>query len=209
MHPLRFGILSFPTVPYAELARRSCEVEALGFDSIWLADDLNIPGYADFEIWTLLAALAGQTTRIRLGSLVTSTAFRHPAFLAAQAITVDHISQGRVDVAIGAGGPPNNYATLGLDHWEAAERRARLEEQVIMLDQLLRGAPITYAGRYYRTASEALPQPRQQPRPRSSSPRTASAACAWPHSMPTAGTPWVASPIPRRAMARRSSSLRP
>ncbi len=165
MDSLRFGILSFPTVPYDELARRCCEVEALGFDSIWLADDLNIPGYADFEIWTLLAALAGQTTRIRLGSLVTSTAFRHPAFLAAQAITVDHISQGRVDVAIGAGGPPNNYATLGLDPWEAAERCARLEEQVIMLDKLLRGVPVTYAGRYYRTASEALPQPFQQPRP--------------------------------------------
>ena len=66
------------------------------------------------KIWTLLGALARETTRLRLGSLVTSIAFRHPAFLAAQAITVDQISHGRVDVAVGAGGPPNNYATLVL-----------------------------------------------------------------------------------------------
>jgi alkanesulfonate monooxygenase SsuD/methylene tetrahydromethanopterin reductase-like flavin-dependent oxidoreductase (luciferase family) len=165
MGTLSFGILSFPEVPYDELARRCREVEALGFDSVWLADDLNIPGYADFEVWTLLGALARETTRIRLGTLVTAVTFRHPAFLAAQAITVDHISQGRVEVGIGAGGPPNNYATLGLESWGAAERRERMEEQVAILDHLLRGAPITYEGRHYRTTTEAMPKPIQQPRP--------------------------------------------
>ena len=165
MGTLSFGILSFPEVPYDELARRCREVEALGFDSVWLADDLNIPGYADFEVWTLLGALARETARIRIGTLVAAVTFRHPAFLAAQAITVDHISQGRVEVGIGAGGPPNNYATLGLDSWAAAERRERLEDQVVILDQQLRGAPFTYEGRYYRTVTEAMPKPVQQPRP--------------------------------------------
>jgi alkanesulfonate monooxygenase SsuD/methylene tetrahydromethanopterin reductase-like flavin-dependent oxidoreductase (luciferase family) len=165
MGTLSFGILSFPEVPYDELARRCREVEALGFDSMWLADDLNMPGYADFEVWTLLGALARETTRIRLGTLVTAVTFRHPAFLAAQAITVDHISQGRVEVGIGAGGPPNNYATLGLASWGAAERRERMEEQVIILAQLLRGEPIAYEGQHYRTATDAMPKPIQQPRP--------------------------------------------
>lgn len=165
LRTLRFGVLSFPTLPFTELARRSREVEALGFDSLWLADDLNIPGYADLEIWTLLGALARDTARLRLGTLVTSVAFRHPAFLAAQAVTVDQISGGRVDVGIGAGGPPNNYATLGYDDWGPAERFARLEEQVIILDQMLRGAPISHTGQFYRTANATLPLPVQQPRP--------------------------------------------
>lgn len=162
---MHFGILSFPTAPYDELARRWREVEALGFDRAWLADDLNLPGYSDFELGTLLGALARETTRIRLGTLVAAVTFRHPAFLAAQAITLDHLSQGRAEIGIGAGGPPNNYGTLGLDPWPAAERRERMEEQVAILDRLLRGEPLTYEGRYYRTATEAMPQPVQRPRP--------------------------------------------
>jgi len=97
--------------------------------------------------------------------LPNAVTFRHPAFLAAQAITLDHISQGRVDLGLGSGGPPNNYATLGLDPWGAKERRERLEEQVVILDQLLRGARFSYEGQYYRTATEAMPRPVQQPRP--------------------------------------------
>ncbi len=83
MAPLTFGILSFPIAPYAELVRIWRNVEALGFDSAWMADDLNLPGYADFEPWTLLGALARETTRLRIGTLVTTITFRHPALLAA------------------------------------------------------------------------------------------------------------------------------
>jgi len=165
MGTVRFGILSFPIRPYDQLAQRWRDVEALGLDSAWLADDLNLPGYADFEVWTLLGGLARETTRIRLGTLVTAISFRHPAFLAAQAITVDHISQGRVEVGIGSGGPPNNYAALGLAPWKATERRERLEEQIAMLDPLLGGMPTTYEGHYYHSVSEEMPVPIQQPRP--------------------------------------------
>ncbi|HHY58737.1 MAG TPA: LLM class flavin-dependent oxidoreductase [Chloroflexi bacterium] len=165
MGKVRFGILSFPTTPYEELAQLWRYIEALGFASAWVADDLNIPGYSDFEVWTLLGALARETTRLRIGTLVTATTFRHPAFLAAQVITVDHLSNGRTTLAIGAGGPPNNYASLGIAPWSASERRDRLEEQVVILDQLLRGSPLTYDGQYYRTATAEMPQPIQQPRP--------------------------------------------
>ena len=117
MGHLTFGILSFPTAPYDDLAQCWRDVEALGFDGAWLADDLNLPGYSDFEIWTLLGALARDTGRLRLGTLVTSVTFRHPAFLAAQVITVDHLSRGRAEVALGAGADDmredgNNYEVL-------------------------------------------------------------------------------------------------
>ena len=165
MGQLRFGILSFPTAPYDTLARIWRDAEALGFDSAWIVDDLNLPGYADFEPWSLLGAFARETTRLRIGTLVTAITFRHPAFLAGQAITLDHLSHGRVEVGLGSGGPPNNYDTLGLDHWPPKERLDRLEEQALILDRLLRGEPLTYAGRYYRTVTAEMPAPVQRPRP--------------------------------------------
>jgi alkanesulfonate monooxygenase SsuD/methylene tetrahydromethanopterin reductase-like flavin-dependent oxidoreductase (luciferase family) len=165
MGALTFGILSFPAAPYEDLARRWREVEALGFDSAWLADDLNSPGVTDFEAWTLLGELARETTRLRISTLVTTITFRHPAFLAAQVITLDHISHGRVELGLGAGESSNNYASIGLDDWSAAERRERLNEQVIILDRLLRGEPVSFEGRYYRTVTTEMPSPVQQPRP--------------------------------------------
>ncbi len=123
MGQLRFGMLSFPTVPYDALARFWRDAEALGFDSAWLADELNLPGIADFEPWTLLGALAHATTRLRIGTLISSITYRHPAFLAAQVITVDHISHGRVELGLGAGESGNNYGSLGL---QVAQRMVHL-----------------------------------------------------------------------------------
>jgi alkanesulfonate monooxygenase SsuD/methylene tetrahydromethanopterin reductase-like flavin-dependent oxidoreductase (luciferase family) len=162
---VRFGILSFAAAPYAELVRHWRTAEALGFDSAWLADDLLQPGSADFEAWTLLAALARETRRLRLGTLVSSVVHRHPALLAAQAITLDYVSGGRAVVGIGAGGPPNNYALLGLEPWSARERLDRCAEQLAVLDPLLRGEPVAFAGQYYRVAAAEVPVPVQRPRP--------------------------------------------
>ena len=104
MARLRFGFLSFATEPYADLARRFRAVEELGFDCAW-ADDGVRTEYADFEPWTLLAALARETTRLRLRTLVASVVHRHPTFLAGQAVTLDHLSGGRAELGLGAGGP--------------------------------------------------------------------------------------------------------
>ena len=165
MGQLNFGIISFPVAPYDELARRWREAEALGFNSARIADDLNRPGVFDFEAWTLLGALACETKRMRIGTLITTITLRHPAFLAAQVIAVDHVSHGRAELGLGAGESTNNYRSLGLDDWSAAERRDRLEEQVLILDRLLRGEPVSYDGRYYRTTTAEMPAPAQQPRP--------------------------------------------
>jgi alkanesulfonate monooxygenase SsuD/methylene tetrahydromethanopterin reductase-like flavin-dependent oxidoreductase (luciferase family) len=161
----RFGILSFAKGPLEEIVRHWRAAEALGFDSAWVDDDILTPGYADFEPWTLLGTLARETNRLRIGTLVTVITYRHPAVLASQVLTIDHASRGRVDFGIGAGGPPNAYGAVGLDPWSARERTERLEEQVAMLDRLLRGEPIVHEGQHYRAAVEALPAPLQQPRP--------------------------------------------
>ena len=165
MQETRFGILSFAAAPYADLIRHWRTAEDLGFAVGWVADDLLQPGFADFEAWTLLGALARETRRLRLGSLVSSVVHRHPALLAAQAITLDHLSDGRAEVGIGAGGPPNNYPLLGLEPWSAKERLDRLAEQLAVLDQLLRGTPVEFAGRHYRSVASEVPAPVQRPRP--------------------------------------------
>src|ERR1700737_4374918 len=99
----RFGILTFPSGPFADIARTWQHAEELGFDNAWLVDTLAMPGVSDYDAWSLLGALSTQTSRLRIGTLVTQITFRHPAVLAFQALAVDRISGGRVDLGIGAG----------------------------------------------------------------------------------------------------------
>lgn len=162
---MRFGVMSFCRAPYDDLSARILSAEALGFDSAWVDDDLNLPRYADFEPWSLLAALARDTTRIRLGTLVTVVTFRHPSFLASQIVTADHVSYGRVTVGIGSGGPPNTYRAYGYEEWSPRERMERLEEQVRILDSLLRGDTVGSDGPHYPVAGAQVSRPLQQPRP--------------------------------------------
>jgi alkanesulfonate monooxygenase SsuD/methylene tetrahydromethanopterin reductase-like flavin-dependent oxidoreductase (luciferase family) len=162
---MRFGIFTFSRAPYAEIASTFRLAEELGFASAWVNDDLMVPDYADFEPWTLLAALARDTARIRLGTMVTAITFRHPSLLAAQMITLDHISEGRVTLGLGSGGPPHPYGALGHADWSPRERAERLEEQAAVLDALLRGEPVSREGRHYPIQDAALPVPVQRPRP--------------------------------------------
>ncbi len=161
---MRFGVLNFSVGPYDRVAGRWRTFEALGFDSAWIADDLNAPGYADFESWALLAALARETRHMRIGTLISSIRFRHPAFLAAQVVTVDHISGGRAAVGIGAGEPEQNKK-VGNAAWSARETLERLDEQAGILASLLRGHPISHDGPHYPTAITAMPQPLSRPGP--------------------------------------------
>lgn len=110
----RFGILTFPSGPFAALAEEWRRTEALGFDSAYVVDTLAKPGLVDYEAWTVLAALARETTRMRVGTLVTILPFRHPALLAAQAIAVDRISGGRLELGIGTGDDPGDWSAGAL-----------------------------------------------------------------------------------------------
>lgn len=161
----RFDILTFPGGPFAAIATEWRQAEALGFDGAFVVDTLAKPGLVDYEAWVTLSALARETTRIRIGTLVTILPLRHPAVLAAQASSVDRISEGRLDVGIGAGDDPGDLAAVGLGPWPAGERLERLAEQIAMLDRSLRGGRTTHEGRFYRSEELRLPEPVQRPRP--------------------------------------------
>lgn len=168
-HQLRFGFLTVQNAPWPAMIERWRYLEDLGFDSAWLADHFvnpNEPAQPWFEGWTLLAALAAQTSRIRVGTLTTNASLRHPVMLARQALTVDHISGGRLEIGIGAGGAPFDHTMLGGEVWAPPERVRRFREAVALVDRLLRSPMASFDGQYYQ-AREAImhPAPLQRPRP--------------------------------------------
>ena len=162
---MRFGIFGFGRTPYRVLADRTMRAEEMGFASAWVDDDLLTPRYAQFEPWTLLGALARETSTIRLGTMVTVITFRHPSLLAAQVVTLDHLSNGRAEIGLGTGGPPNPYPAFSHTAWSPRERAERLEEYVEVLGPLLRVEAVTHAGRYYPVQDAEAPPTIQRPRP--------------------------------------------
>src|SRR5262245_10859529 len=167
---VRFGVLFLPNVPWPALRERVTRAEELGIELAGLADhfvDWTKPPNPWFESWTALTGLAGATRSIRLASWVTQIALRNPAMLARQALTLDHVSNGRLEVGIGTGlvGDPS-YPMIGVPDWEAKERVARLREYVEIVDRLLRDEVTSFEGSFYRVeAAQMNPRPVQSPRP--------------------------------------------
>jgi alkanesulfonate monooxygenase SsuD/methylene tetrahydromethanopterin reductase-like flavin-dependent oxidoreductase (luciferase family) len=145
-------------------------IESLGFDSLWMADHFVNPFAPDtawMESWTLLTALVGCTRRVAIGSLVTNIIYRHPAVIARSALSLDHISDGRLILGLGAGSADDpSHAMTGVSPWSPAERVDRLEEILIIVDSMLRQEETSYRGRYYQVEGAIMnPRPIQQPRP--------------------------------------------
>jgi alkanesulfonate monooxygenase SsuD/methylene tetrahydromethanopterin reductase-like flavin-dependent oxidoreductase (luciferase family) len=167
--PLRFGICTDQNMLWPETVERWRYLEALGFDSLWLCDHLIQPSRPTgpyFEGSTLLAALAHATERARIGVLVWSNTFRHPAVFAREMITIDHISGGRLEVGIGAGWYVPEHDAFGLPFADAPERVSQFAEAVQVIDSLLRNELTTFHGAYYQLdAAPSRPLPLQQPRP--------------------------------------------
>jgi len=165
--PTRFGLfIGQVGMFWPDLVERFALADELGFDHAWLVDHLmpTDPPHdrAVFEAWTSLAAIAALTHRVRIGVLVTSNTFRHPSVLAKQAVTVDHISNGRLILGIGSGWYPDEHRRFGIGFPSGAERVERLEEAVEVITQLMSGSRVTHAGRHYRTDDAmALPRPVQ------------------------------------------------
>jgi alkanesulfonate monooxygenase SsuD/methylene tetrahydromethanopterin reductase-like flavin-dependent oxidoreductase (luciferase family) len=166
---LCFGIFIPQILPIPQMIEQCQFVEALGYDSVWIGDQFYNPLRLNdpmWEAWTFLAALATQTARIRLGTLVTNFIYRNPALVASQALTVDHISNGRLELGLGAGFSPKDHPMTGSEAWEPRERVGRFREAVQIVDLMLRNEVTTFDGQYYRVKDAILsPRPIQKPRP--------------------------------------------
>jgi alkanesulfonate monooxygenase SsuD/methylene tetrahydromethanopterin reductase-like flavin-dependent oxidoreductase (luciferase family) len=138
---LKLGALTLPNVPWDELVGWWRRLDGLGFDAIYVADHLGNPYRTQqpwHEGWTCLAALAGATTRARIGPLVSPMTFRNPGVLARAAATVDHASGGRFELGVGAGGSAFDHGFAGVEEWPPAERMERFGTFVERLHGLLR-----------------------------------------------------------------------
>lgn len=168
---VRFGIdVAQQRQPFDEIVSRVRFGEELGFDGAWGFDHL-VPMYGEgpgecFEGMTTLAALATATTRIRLGLLVTGVTYRHPSMLALEAVTVDHASHGRLELALGAAWHGREHEQFGIDFPALGERFDRLEDALEIITRLMTGDVVSYKGHHFNLdAARARPIPVQQPHP--------------------------------------------
>jgi F420-dependent oxidoreductase-like protein len=159
---------------YACLLRLAQVAEELGFFGFSCSDHYGTttgaqrpPGPVD--AWITLAGLARETTRLRLGTLVTPCTFRHPAALAVTVAEVDAMSGGRVELGLGTGHSAMEHTQFGIPFPDLSERYERLEEQLTIITGMWAapaGERFSHAGRHYQlTDNPALPKPVQQPRP--------------------------------------------
>jgi len=214
-----FGIMTPPmNVGYDDLVRVWREADGIpAIEHAWLFDHLMpIGGDLDgpiFEGWTLLAALAAQTSRIRLGLMVTSNRFRPPAVLAKIATTVDMVSGGRLDFGIGAGSRPSvpiarrEYMAHGLPYHDSAHAVGSLAEACTIVRRLwTEDAPFDFDGAYHHLEGAfGNPKPVQRPAHRSSSAGGRPRRCGSSPNTPTSGTSRAAT-SPTRPNAARCST---
>jgi alkanesulfonate monooxygenase SsuD/methylene tetrahydromethanopterin reductase-like flavin-dependent oxidoreductase (luciferase family) len=165
---LRFCAYQYQHLPLDVLDDRWREAERLGFDVLWNCDTVVEPDrvrHTMFDGPATLTLMAERTTSIRVGTLVTSLYFRQPVTFTKAAMTLDHLSSGRVELALGVGDPSAGAKAAGVD-WTAGERVARFREFVELVDLLLRQEVTSYEGQFYRCeAAETVPLPVQRPRP--------------------------------------------
>ena len=172
MARLRWGIKTAPQhTTYEAMLAVWQEADAMPvFEHAWLFDHFA-PIHSDvsgpcFEGWTLLAAYAAQTSRIRVGLMVTGNTYRHPAVLAHTAATVDVISNGRLDFGIGAGWNEYEHASMGIPLYTPGERIRRLGEACELTRRLWMQHLTDFDGRYYQLKeARCEPKPVQKPYP--------------------------------------------
>jgi F420-dependent oxidoreductase-like protein len=146
------------------------EAEQAGFDAIWLYDHFHTVPIAQlettFECWTSMAALARETSAIKLGQMVTCNSYRPPSLLAKMASGVDVMSGGRLILGIGAGWYENEYTAYGFDYPETPERLRMLRESLQVIKAMWTQDRAEFEGKYYRLRGAINePKPLQKPHP--------------------------------------------
>lgn len=168
---MRFGLdIAQQRMPWDELVSRVQFAEELGFDGAWGFDHFK-PMYGEgpgetFEGMTTLAALAGVTSTIRLGLLVTGVTYRNPSVFAAEAVTIDHASNGRLELSLGAAWFDEEHHELGIPFPATPARFDLLEDTLEIVQRLFTGEVVSYEGKVVSLKdARVLPTPVQQPRP--------------------------------------------
>jgi F420-dependent oxidoreductase-like protein len=170
--PLRFGVKTAPQhTTWDDILRVFREADAIPvFEHGWVFDHFTPlggnPEGPCLEGWTLLAALAARTERLRVGVMVTGNTYRHPAVLANMGATVDQIAHGRLDFGIGAGWNELEHAMYGIPLYAPAERIHRLDEACEVIRLLWTEPRANFEGRYYQLHdARCEPKPIQRPHP--------------------------------------------
>lgn len=166
---MQIGVVILPDLRWPQALERWQEAEQRGFATAWTYDHLSWRSMRD-DPWLgavpLLAAVAATTSTLRLGTLVATPNFRHPMLFAKDMMTLDEISNGRVDLGLGAGsGSGYDAKALGLPPLSPGDRAARFEEFVDALDVMLREPATSYSGEFFTAVeSRTYPGCTQQPR---------------------------------------------
>lgn len=170
-HPIRFGIQTPQQHgSWQDIVTLWREIDTLGFDSAWVFDHF-LPIFSDptgpcLEGWTALSALAMVTQKVRIGVMVTGNTYRHPAVLAKMATTLDIVSNGRLNLGVGAGWFALEHQTFGIPFPPLAERLQRLDEALTVIKRLWSEERVTFTGKHYQLHEALLnPRPIQRPHP--------------------------------------------
>ena len=170
-HPIRFGIqTSQQNVEWSSMLDLWKKAEAWGYDSLWNFDHFY-PIFVDpngpcLEGWTTLAALGQATSRVRIGHLVNGNTYRNPCVLAKMAATLDHVTNGRLNLGIGAGWFELEHDAFGLDFKTVRGRLDALDEACRILKGMFTGEPFSLKGKHYTVDNaRGLPVPVQKPHP--------------------------------------------
>ena len=172
---MRFSLWTSTGRPWDQILEAGRQAADDGWDGLWVPDHFMPPetGYGGdvigdperfpvHEAWTTLAALAATVPRVTLGVLVSGNTYRHPAVLAKMAVTVDHVSGGRLVVGLGASWQENEHRRYGIEYGSAADRADRLEEAAAMITGLFANERTTHHGAHYRLEAAPLePKPVQ------------------------------------------------
>ena len=170
-NPIRFGIATGQQRYQWPQLRELWEVaERAGYDSLWTGDHLYAimadPSESTFEGWSTLAALSQHTRRARIGSLVNCNSFRNPCLTAKMAVTLDHLSDGRFILGLGAGWFEQEHRSLGFEFQPILERLRALDEACRIIKAMLTEGRASFHGSHYEIADAICsPKPIQRPRP--------------------------------------------
>lgn len=193
---MKYGIIA-TTGSATDVINLGIEAEQAGWDGFFSWDGISVGAMDTFDPWVLLGALATQTERIRLGAIIFPLARRRPWKVVREALTIDHLSNGRLVIPVGLGAlDDGGFSRVHPEETDRKGRAERLDETLAILSQAWTGDPVSFAGRHYQLENLVFqPRPVQQPRipiwtvaawPRE---RSMARAARWDGVMPATGDP--------------------